>query len=246
MCEAPSGPFRQIKPGPFFGPVETADSVGVAFFYEAADGEEGYPGKFNTTVTYSLTNDNELKMHYTATTDKPTILNLTNHAYWNLGGATSGDILEHQLMLNCDRFLVGNEEVLPTGELAPVKGTLMDFTEPQAIGTRIEQVEGGGYDHCYELNRAGAEGLVLAARVSDPKSGRVMEIHTTQPGIVLYTANYLGGDLSAAGVAYQKHAALCLEAEHYPDSPNRPEFPSTVLRPGETFDHLTVHKFSVE
>jgi len=227
-------------------PVETENSAGVAFSYESADGEEGYPGKFNTTVTYSLTDDNELKMHYTARTDKPTIVNLTNHAYWNLGGATSGDILDHQLTLNCDRFLVGDKEVLPTGELAPVAGTPMDFTKPEAIGARIKQVDGGGYDHCYELNRAGVEGLVPAARIFDPKSGRVMEIETTQPGVVLYTGNYLGGDLSAGGVAYQKHAAVCLETEHYPDSPNRPEFPSTVLRPGETFEHLTVHKFSVE
>jgi aldose 1-epimerase len=225
-------------------PAEAADCVRLKLTHTSPDGDEGYPGTMTASVTYSLTGDNELRIEYTATTDKPTVVNLTNHAYWNLAGAGSGDVLDHVLTINADRYLPVDEGLIPLGELAPVKGTPMDFTKPHPIGSRIAQVE-GGYDHCYVLNRKG-EGLSLAARVVEPKSGRAMEIYTTQPGIQLYTGNFLDGTVSGDGVAYQKHDALCLETEHYPDSPNRPEYPSTVLRPGETYHEVTVHKFSVQ
>ncbi len=221
------------------------DSLSVTFSHTSPDGDEGYPGELKATATYTLTNDNQLKMEYTAATDKPTHVNLTNHAYWNLAGAGSGDVLGHELMLNADRYLPVDEGLIPLGELAPVKGTPMDFTRPRSIGSRIAQVE-GGYDHCYVLNKGKAGELSLAARVVEPKSGRVMEIHTTQPGIQLYTGNFLDGSLTVAGKPCNKHYAFCLETEHFPDSPNRPEYPSTILRPGETYHEVTVHKFSVQ
>jgi aldose 1-epimerase len=225
-------------------PVEGDDFVGVKFSLVSPDGDEGYPGELKATVTYSLTAGNELKMEYTATTDKPTVVNLTNHAYWNLAGAGSGDVLGHELTLNADRFLPVDDGLIPLGELRSVEGTPMGFTQPETIGARIDQVE-GGYDHCYVLNQEEGEQMTLAARAVEPKSGRVMEIYTTQPAIQLYTGNFLDGTVSGGGVAYQKHHAFCLETEHYPDSPNRPEFPSTTLRPGQTYHEVTVHKFSV-
>lgn len=226
-------------------PSEGEGCVAVKFTHTSPDGDEGYPGTLTASVTYSLTNENELRMEYMATTDKPTVVNLTNHAYWNLAGAGSGDVLGHVLTLNADRYLPVDEGLIPLGELAPVKDTPMDFTKPHAIGSRIAQVE-GGYDHCYILNQARGKGFSLAARVVEPKSGRVMEIYTTQPGIQLYTGNFLDGSLTVAGKPCKKHYALCLETQHFPDSPNRPEFPSTVLRPGQTYHEVTVHKFSVE
>ena len=229
-------------------PVEGKGSVGVALTRTSPDGEEGYPGKLTASVTYSINDKNELKMEYSATTDKPTHVNLTNHAYWNLGGAASGDVLKHELTLNADRYLPVDDGLIPLGELKPVKGTPMDFTKTHTIGERIAQVK-GGYDHAYILNakKAGEE-LTFTARVFDPKSGRVMEIYTSEPAVQLYTGNFLDGTLQADGgkIAYQKHAALCLETEHYPDSPNRPEFPSTLLKPGQTYKHVTVHKFGVK
>ncbi|MGA2797096.1 MAG: aldose epimerase family protein [Thermoguttaceae bacterium] len=230
-------------------PVKSKDSVGVKFTYISPDGEEGYPGTLTTQVTYSLTDKNELKMDYTATTDKPTVVNLTNHTYWNLSGAGSGDILGEEMMLNADSFLPVDAGLIPTGEIKPVKGTPMDFTTPKTIGSRIQQVGGnpGGYDHCYVLNKKeGKNALTLVAKVDDPKSGRVMEIYTTEPAVQFYTGNFLDGKITAGGKTYQKHAAFCLETQHYPDSPNQRAFPSTVLRPGETYKHFTVHKFSVE
>ncbi len=227
------------------GPVQRDDSVGVAFTLVSPDGDEGYPGELKATVAYSLSADNELRMEYTATTDKPTVVNLTNHAYWNLAGARPGDVLEQELMLNADRFLPVDDGLIPLGELRPVKDSPMDFTQPNTIGSRIDQVE-GGYDHCYVLNKHQGEKMSLAARAVEPGSGRVMEIYTTQPAIQFYTGNFLDGTVSGGGVAYQKHFAFCLETQHYPDSPNRPEFPSTVLRPGETYHEVTVHKFSVQ
>ena len=227
-------------------PVRSERSVGVTFTLVSPDGDEGYPGTLTAKVTYSLCNRNGLKMDFSATTDKATPVNLCNHAYWNLAGAGSGDVLEHLVLLNADRYLPVDEGLIPLGELAPVKGTPMDFTKPETIGARIEQVE-GGYDHCWVLNRKKGEKLALCARVVEPKSGRVMEIVTTQPGVQFYTGNFLDGTLEASGgKPYAKHNGFCLETEHFPDSPNRPEYPSTVLRPGETYHQVTVHKFSVQ
>jgi aldose 1-epimerase len=227
-------------------PVKDKDSVGVKFTYTSPDGEEGYPGTLKAQVVYSLTDKNELKMDYAATTDNPTVVNLTNHTYWNLSGAGSGDILGEDIMLNADGYLPVDSGLIPTGEVKSVKDTPMDFTKPMAIGSRIDQVS-GGYDHCYVLNKGETkDGLTLAAKVEDPKSGRVMEIYSTEPAIQFYTGNFLNGMITAGGKKYNKHAAFCLETQHYPDSPNQSAFPSTVLRPGETYKHLTVHKFSVK
>jgi aldose 1-epimerase len=226
-------------------PVETPDSVGLVFTHESPDGDEGYPGKLNVKAVYTLTDGNELKIEYTATTDAPTVVNLTNHAYWNLTAARS-DVLGHELTLNADRYLPVDAGLIPLGELKSVKNTPMDFTHLQTIGSRIAQVE-GGYDHCYVLNRKlGESEPTLAARVVEPKSGRIMEVYATQPGVQLYTGNFLDGSLRRGNTSFQKHFALCLETQHFPDSPNRPSFPSTLLRPGETYEHITIHRFGAE
>jgi len=226
-------------------PVETDNSVGVKLTYVSPDGEEGYPGTLTSTVVYELTADNELKIDYKATTDAPTIVNLTHHGYFNLGGHDSGDILDHVMMIAADRYTPVDEGLIPTGELAPVAGTVMDFTKPTAIGARIKDVTGGGYDHNYVLNSQDGS-LALAARVSDPKTGRVMEVYTTEPGIQFYTGNFLDGSNKGKGAVYNKHAAFCLETQHYPDSPNKPDWPSVVLRPGQTYRHTTVYRFTTE
>ncbi len=221
--------------------VKNDGTVGVKFHLESPDGEENYPGTLSIDVTYWLTERSELKIEYEATTDKPTVLNLTNHCYWNLGGAGSGDILGHELTLDCQHYLPVDKTLIPTGDRATVSGTPMDFLSPQPIGSRIEKVE-GGYDHCYTVT--GADGsLKRVAQVHDPKTGRVMEILTTEPGIQFYTGNFLDGEAKNGG--FPKHGAFCLESQHFPDSPNQPDFPTTLLKPGETYHQTTVHRFSV-
>jgi aldose 1-epimerase len=226
-------------------PIEEASQAGVRFRYRSPDGEEGYPGTLDATVTYLVTDDNRLVMDYTAETDQATILNLTNHAYWNLAGAGSGDILEHELTLASDKYLAVDDTLIPTGEMPEVAGTPMGFLKPRAIGSRIAELNNDprGYDHCYVLRDRQPQ-PTLAARVREPKRGRVMEVHTTQPGIQFYTGNFLDG--SEVNGGYAKHAAFCLETQHYPDSPNQPDFPTTVLRPGENFHQITIHQFMTE
>lgn len=219
---------------------------GVKLTHVSPDGDEGYPGRLSVTVIYRLTDDNELTIDYTATTDKATPINLTNHTYWNLADGGKSNVLDHVLTLNADRYVPVDASLIPTGELKKVSGTPMDFSKPMPIGSRIEQVPGEprGYDHCYVLNQSAPGKLTLAARVTEPKTGRVMEIHTTEPAIQLYTGNFLDGSIESRGAVYKQHHAFCLEAEHYPDSINQPKFPSTMLKPGETYRQTTIHKFS--
>jgi len=217
-------------------------SVTVTFRYTSPDGEDRYPGKLDAVVQYTLNEDNELKIHYEATTDKPTVVNLTNHSYWNLTGkAASEDVLKHELRLQCNQYLPVTETLIPTGDMLAVAETPMDFTVAKAIGKDLADVE-GGYDHCLVIIRD-MDGLVPAARVYDPESGRVLEISTTEPGIQFYSGNFLSGKDDNGGFA--KHHGFCLETQHFPDSPNHPHFPTTELKPGERYESTTVHTFSV-
>lgn len=221
-------------------------AVSLALSYLSPDGEEHYPGNLSVTVTYTLTRDDALYIGYSARTDKPTILNLTNHTYFNL--ASRGDILDHEVTINADRFTPVSESLIPTGELQPVEGTPLDFRQPQRIGARIDDaheqlVRAGGYDHNFVINGAMGE-LRFAARVYEPSSGRTLEVYTTEPGMQLYTGNFLNGTITGkGGMVYGRRTGLCLETQHFPDSPNQPNFPSVVLRPGEAFRSTTVFKF---
>jgi len=220
--------------------------------YNFKDGEEGYPGNTNLKVVYAVTDDQQLRITYEAVTDRPTVVNFTNHAFFNLAGEGRGDVLDHELTVNADRFTPIDATSIPTGELRAVKGTPMDFTRPARIGARIndsdEQLKfGSGYDHNYVLNKTAGE-LSFAARLSDPVSGRIMEVYTTEPGMQLYTGNFLTGkapnDVGKGGKPYPVRSAVCLETQHFPDSPNKAGFPTTVLNPGQWFTSTTVYKFS--
>ena len=220
--------------------------------YNFKDGEEGYPGNTNLKVVYAVTDDQQLRITYEAVTDRPTVVNFTNHAFFNLAGEGRGDVLDHELTVNADRFTPIDATSIPTGELRAVKGTPMDFTRPARIGARInnsdEQLKfGTGYDHNYVLNKTAGE-LSFAARLSDPVSGRIMEVYTTEPGMQLYTGNFLTGkapnDVGKGGKPYPVRSAVCLETQHFPDSPNKAGFPTTVLNPGQWFTSTTVYKFS--
>ncbi len=229
---------------------DDATGVGIILTYVSQDGEEGYPGTLVSRITYTLTEDNALIVDFHATTDKATPVNLTQHSYFNLAGAGNGDILDHELMVMADAYTPVDSTMIPTGEIRDVTGGPFDFRTPVAIGARIEDdnrqlILGGGYDHNYVLS-GGDTSPFLAARVYEPTTGRVMEIHTSEPGVQFYTGNFLDGSITGKdGRAYQRRYGFCLETQHFPDSPNKPEFPSTILRPGETYESRTIFSFGV-
>jgi aldose 1-epimerase len=227
----------------------TSDGPALVLSYLSKDGEEGYPGNLRVTVTYTLTNNNELKIDYSATTDKDTVTNLTHHSYFNLAGEGNGDILNHMVVLKASRFVPTDAGSIPTGELKNVAGTPFDFLQPNAIGARINQDDeqlklGNGYDHTWVID--GSAGVLrMAASVFEPTSGRVMEVWTTEPGVQFYTGNFLDGSRPGkSGHAYPRRSGFCLETQHYPDSPNRPNFPTTTLRKGATYRSTTIYRFS--
>ena len=228
--------------------IGTDDGPTLRLRHSSPDGDEGYPGNLNITVTYTLTDRNELKIDYLATTDRDTVVNLSHHGYFNLADGGATDILRHEVTIHADRFAAAAPDLIPTGELIDVKGTPMDFTRPTAVGARIGQndeqlVNGRGYDHTFVLGDSSH--LKPAARVYEPTSGRTMEVSTTEPAVQFYTGNFLdGSNVGKGGVAYRKRHALCLECQHFPDSPNQPQFPTTVLKPGQRYTQTTVYRFS--
>ena len=228
--------------------VVTEFGSAIQFQYTSPDGEEGFPGTLALTVTYSLSEENELRIEYVAETDQATPLNLTNHTYFNLAGAGSLSALDHVLMLNADCYTPTDEGLIPTGEIVPVAGTCLDFRESCTIGERIEELDNtawAGYDHNFVLNHQDDEPLTFAAAVQEPVSGRVMMVHTTEPGIQLYSANHLKNQIGKEGKAYAPRSAFCLEAQHYPDSVHHENFPTTILNPGEVYYQATSYTFSV-
>jgi len=228
--------------------VDNPAGPSVKMTYLSPDGDEGYPGNLSVSVTFTVTAHDELKIEYTATTDKATPINLSNHSYFNLGGKTDESILGHELTLAADRYTPVDDTLIPTGEIAPVEGTPLDFRKPTAIGDRIGQLKGdpGGYDHNFALNDASGA-LAFAARVFDPKTGRVLEMATTEPGVQFYSGNFLDGtNVGKGGTVYKKHHGLCLEAQHFPDSVHHANFPDTILKPGQTYKQTTVYTFSTK
>ena len=224
--------------------VENDSIPSLSLSYLSKDGEEGYPGNLQVNVKYTLTDNDELKIEYNAETDKPTVLNLTNHSYFNLSGDVANTILDESLQIDADNYTPVDSTLIPIGEIRSVKGTPFDFTKPEKIGSRIDSVK-GGYDHNFVLNSKDSA-LKKAATLSDEKSGRELEVFTTQPGLQFYTGNFLDGTIKTSdGKAINQHTALCLETQHFPDSPNQPNFPSTVLRPGQKYHEVTVYKLSV-
>ena len=232
-------------------PSQDRDAVSLVLGYTSKDGEEGFPGNLKTKVTYTLSDSDELTIDYQATTDKATPVNLTSHGYFNLAGQGTTDVLAHELLINADRFTPVDKNLIPTGELRSVQGTPLDFTKSTAIGARIDSdyeqmVLANGYDHNFVINRK-ASGMTLAARVHETTTGRILEIYTTEPGVQFYSANFLDGSITGKqGRVYKRRSAFALETEHFPDSPNHPSFPSTVLRPGQTYHSRTTYKFSTD
>jgi aldose 1-epimerase len=224
-------------------------SIGLKLSYLSRDGEQGYPGNVEASVHYELNDANELLVRYHAVTDQATPVNLTHHAYFNLAG--HGSVLGHELVINADRFVPIDAEAIPLGALAQVDGTPFDFRTPHTIGARIDAdhvqlANGGGYDHCYVLNKPETQVLSLAAVLREPESGRVLELYTQEPGVQFYSGNFLDGSLTGKGWQYNYRGALCLEPQHYPDSPNRPEFPNTILRPGENYSTRSLYRFAIQ
>ncbi|VGO16944.1 Aldose 1-epimerase [Pontiella desulfatans] len=227
--------------------VWAAEMVGdtVKMTLVSPDGEEGYPGTLTVELTYSLNDDGGLQLDYSATTDKKTVLNLTNHSYFNLAGAAGGSVHPQLIRINADHYTEVDDDSIPSGRLLPVAGTEMDLIEPTPIGQRIDEVQGLGYDHNYCLNKSAEGELSLAAVATDPESGRSMECWTTEPGVQFYTANYVDHVVGKGGAVYNKQESFCLETQHFPDSPNQPGFPSTLLAPGETYKQTCIYKFGI-